>query len=156
MKKLELILIIGAIIGLLLALLDVPYSSVIVSIFYLALGLLYFYLGFAMFNDIPLRKIFEAESYRGLGTWRILIAAATGFTLSIFTIGFMFTILNYPMAHTFLTFGIVLGVIITILSVVKNAQEKSQFYRNIIIRCIVFIVIAVVFLLLPEDIFAKP
>lgn len=155
MKKLELILIIGAILGLLLTLLHVPYSSLVVSIFYLALGLIYFYLGFALFNDIPLRKIFEPESYRGLGTWRIIIAAGTGFALSILTIGFLFTILNYPMADTFLTFGIVLGVIILILSVVNNAREKSRFYRNIIIRSIVFIIIAVVFLLLPGHIFEK-
>ena len=122
----------------------------------MALGLLYFYLGFALFNDIPLRKIFEPESYKGLGTWRILIAAGTGFTLSILTIGYMFTILNYPMGQTFLTFGILLGLIILILAIIKNAREKNRFYRNIIIRCIVYIVIAVVFLLIPWHIIEKP
>lgn len=155
MKKLEIILIAGAVLGLLLTLLNVPFSSLVVSIFFLALGLLYFYLGFALFNDIPLRKIFEPESYRGIGTWRIIIAVGTGLALSILTIGFMFTILDYPMAQTLLTFGLVLGVIILILAIVKNAREKNRFYRNIIIRCIVYIIIAVVFLLIPDHVFEK-
>lgn len=62
-KKLETTLIAGAVIGLLLALLNVPLTTLIVSLFFVALGLLYFYLAFALFNGIPLRKIFNPESY---------------------------------------------------------------------------------------------
>ena len=147
------ILIIGAIIGLLLALFNIPLDSVIVSVFFMTLGCLYFYLGFALFNGIRLRDIFKADSYKGIGTWKILTAIGTGITLSILTIGFMFFILNYPMAETFLVVGISLAAIIIILALIKNAKEKDQFYRNIILRCFVFLIIAVVFLLLPGHIF---
>jgi len=156
MKKIEMILIFGAIIGLLLALFGVPLNSLIVSVFFVALGLLYFYLGFALFNDIQLRRIFNAESYKGLGTWRILIAVGTGLALSMLTIGFMFTILSYPMANTFLISGIILTTIMIFLTAFKNSQEKNQFYKNIIFRCVAFIVIAVIFLLMPEQIFERP
>lgn len=153
MKKLEIILIIGAIIGLLLALFNTPFDSLIVSVFFTTLGCLYFYLGFALLNNIALQKIFKADSYKGIGPWKILIAIGTGLSLSILIIGFMFSILNYPMAKTFLVAGIVLVAIIIILALIKNAQEKDQFYRSIMLRSIAFLIIAVVFLLLPGHIF---
>ncbi|MCK7540988.1 MAG: hypothetical protein MZV63_63910 [Marinilabiliales bacterium] len=153
MKKLEIILIIGAVIGLLMALLNVPLNALVVSVCFLMLGLLYLYLGFALFNGIPIQKIFDPESYKGLGTWRILLAVGTGVALSEITIGLMFTIRNYPMAKSLMTFGIVLAAIMMILAVFKNAKEKNQFYRNIILRCLIFIVIAIIFLVLPNHIF---
>jgi uncharacterized membrane protein len=119
----------------------------------MTLGCLYFYFGFALFNSIRLRNIFKADSYKGIGTWKILTAIGTGITLSILTIGIMFFILNYPMAQTFLVVGIVLAAIIIILALIKNAMGKDQFYRNIILRSFVFLIIAVVFLLLPGHIF---
>jgi uncharacterized membrane protein len=156
MKKLEMILIIGAILGLLMVLLNIPLDSLIVSVSFITLGCLYFYLGFALLNNIPLRKIFKADSYKGIRPWKILIAIGTGLTLSILTIGFMFSVLNYPMANTFLVIGIVLAAIIIILAIIKNAQEKDQFYRNIILRSTVFLIIEAIFLLLPGHVFKAP
>jgi len=153
MKKLEMILIIGAVVGLLMALFDVPLSSLIVSLFFLVLALLYFYLGFALFNGIRFRDIFKAESYKGLGPWRIAVAVGTGIALSDLTVGFLFTILNYPMAESLLAFGLVLTAIMLLLAAIRNAKEKERFYRNIILRCAVFIIIGTVFLLLPEQLF---
>jgi len=151
MKKLEIILIIGAVIGLLMTVFSIPLHSLVVSVFFTALGCLYFYLGFALFNGFSFRKIFKAESYKGLWPWQILIAIGAGLTLSILTIGYMFSILNYPMAKTFLIFGGALAVIIITLTTLRNAREKNQFYRNIILRCLVFLIIAVIFLLLPRE-----
>jgi putative Mn2+ efflux pump MntP len=153
MKKFEIILIIGAIISLLLALFNIPFDSLIVSVFFITLGCLYFYQGFALFNGIRLRNIFKADSYKGLGTWRILTAIGTGIALSILTIGFMFFILSYPMAETFLIVGTVLAVIMIIMAMIKNALGKNLFYRDIILRCLIFLIIAVVFLLLPGHLF---
>ena len=153
MKKLEIILIIEAVIGFLMVLFNIPLSPVVVSLFFVVLGLLYFYLGFALLNGIRLRNIFKADSYKGLGTWRIMVAIGTGLALSQLTIGYMFTILSYPMAKSFLTFGMVLAAIMMILAVFRNTKEKNQFYRNIVLRCLIFIVIAVIFLVLPSHIF---
>jgi hypothetical protein len=150
MKKLEIILITGAIIGLLLMLFNTPLDSLIASVFFITLSCLYYFLGFALFNNIPARKIFKADSYKGIGTWRILIAIGTGIALSILTIGIMCSALNYPMAGTFLVVGIVL------VALIKNGQEKDQFYRNIILRSFVFLIISVIFLLLPGNIFNAP
>jgi len=153
MKKLELIIIVGAAVGLLLALLNVPYHSVIVTFLFMALSFLYFYLGFALFNGIHLRKIFKAESYKGIGPWRIAIAIGTGIALSDLTVGFMLAINDYPMASSFLTFGLVFTSVMLLLTAVRNTKEKNQFYRSIILRCAVFIIIAIIFLLLSGHLF---
>ena len=147
MKKLELILIAGAVVGLLLALLNVPHHTVIVSLFLAPLGILYMYLGFAFFNDIPFGKIFKAESYRGIGPWRIATAIGAGLGMSQLTIGFVFAIGNYPMTRSFLSYGIVLTSLMLLLALIRNRKEKHQFYRNIALRCAIFIVIGTVFLL---------
>jgi len=156
MKKLEFILIAGAVVGLLMSLFDVPLNSLIVSLSFMTLALIYFYLGFALFNNVRLRDIFKAESFKGLGPWRIAIAIGTGVALSTLTVAFMFSILGYPMAETILIYGIVLAILMIILALIKNAREKNPFYRNIIVRCLIFLIIAVVFLLLPADLFGTP
>ena len=153
MKKLEFILIAGAVVGLLMAIFNIPLNSMVVSLFYMTLALLYFYFGFALFNNIRFRNILKPESYKGLGTWRIAVAIGTGIALSDLTVGFMFTLLGYPMARTLLTFGLVLTAIMLLLASIRNAKEKERFFRNIILRCAVFIIIGTVFLLLPEQLF---
>ena len=156
MKKLELILIVGAIIGFVMALFDVPLHTLVVSLFFLALGLLYFYLGFALFNGIRLRNIFKAESYKELNAWRILTAIGTGIAISTITIGFMLSILTYPMAGASLVVGMVFATIIIILSWFKNSRERNQFYSNIIVRCLIFVIIGAIFLFLHGHLFVRP
>lgn len=149
------ILILGAIIGLLMVFFNIPLGSLIAAVFFITLGCLYFYLGFALLNNIPFGYVFKADSYKGLGPERIIIAIGTGIAISILTIGIMFFLLNYPMARTMLDVGIVFVIIIIISVIIKNAQRKNLFYRNIILRCMIFLTIAVIFLLLPGHLFEK-
>mgnify|MGYP000873593522 FL=1 len=144
MKKLEMILIAGAIIGFVLALLNVPYHSAIVSVFLLPLGALYLYLGFALLNDIPFTKIFKPESYQGIGTGRILLAVGTGIGISQLTVGFLFTVNNYPMTRSFLGFGLVVTALMLLLALIRNSREKHRFYMNIALRCAGFIILGII------------
>jgi hypothetical protein len=148
MIKLEMILITGAILGLILALLQVPYHSVIVSVFLLPLAALYLYLGFALFNDIPFNKIFKSESYQGIGKWRIAIAIGAGLGLSQLTMGFMFALNSYPMTRSLLNYGVIITALFLLLALIRNTREKHRFYRNIALRCSAFIIIGVVFLMI--------
>lgn len=144
MKKLEKVLIAGAIIGFLMALFKVPYHSVIVSVFLLALGVIYLYLGFALFNDIPFNKIFKSESYQGVGTWRIAIAIGTGLGLSQLTTGFMFALNDYPMTRSLLSYGLVITALMLLLALIRNSREKHRFYMNTALRCSVFIILGII------------
>lgn len=144
MKKLEKVLIAGAIIGFLMALFKVPYHSVIVSVFLLPLGVIYLYLGFALFNDIPFNKIFKSESYQGVGTWRIAIAIGTGLGLSQLTTGFMFALNDYPMTRSLLSYGLVITALMLLLALIRNSREKHRFYMNTALRCSVFIILGII------------
>jgi hypothetical protein len=64
MKKLELILIAGAVTGLLLALFNVPNYTIILSVFFLVLSLLYFYLGFAILTAFIYGKYSQLNPIR--------------------------------------------------------------------------------------------
>lgn len=153
MKKLELILIVGAIVGLLMALFHVPYYRLVTMLFFTSLGCLYYFLGFALLNNIPGRKIFKADSYKGVGTWRILIAIGAGWAISTLTMGYMFSILNYPTEKLFLTVGLIFAAIMLLLASIRNMKERHQSYRTIILRCAVCIIIGIIFLLLSGNIF---
>jgi len=148
MKKLELILISGAAVGILLALLNVPYHTAFSSLFLIALGIIYLYLRFALFNDIPFSKIFKSESYRGIRPWRILLAIGTGLGLSQLTTGFMLALGNYPVTRSLLRVGLVMSALMLLLTLIRNTKEKHQFYRNIALRCAVFIIIGAIFLII--------
>ena len=108
---------------------------------------------FALFNGIHIRKIFTAESYTGLGPWRIGVAIGTGIAISQITIGIMSTVLDYPMAKTLIQVGLVFTSVMLFVASIRSAREKHRLYRNIIPRCAVFIIIAILFLLLPEKLF---
>ena len=156
MKKLEILLIAGAVIGLLMVLFNVPMHTLVVTLFFLALGILYYCLGFALFNGIRFRDMLKADSYKGIGVWRIVIAIGTGMAISWLTIGFMFSILTYPMTRTFLIAGAAFAAIMIVPTIIKNAKDKNPFYRKIILRCLVFIIIGVIFLFLSGHIFGNP
>lgn len=148
MKKLELILIAGALVGLLMAIFSIPLHSVFTSVFLLTLSTIYLYLGFALFNVIPLSKIFKTESYKGLGKWWLGIALGTGIGLSQLTIGFLFAVNNYPMTRSFLSFGLVITALMLLLALIRNRSEKQRFYRIIALRCAAFIIMGAIVLLL--------
>ncbi|MEZ5019637.1 MAG: hypothetical protein R2756_05880 [Bacteroidales bacterium] len=127
-----------------MALFNVPYHSVIVSVFLLPLGVIYLYLGFALFNDIPFNKIFKSESYQGVGTWRIAIAIGTGLGLSQLTTGFMFALNDYPMTRSLLSYGLVITALMLLLALIRNSTEKHRFYMNTALRCAGFIILGII------------
>lgn len=153
MKKIEIGLIAGSLAGFLLKIFDVPLSSLIVSLFLLSLSCLYFYLGFALLNDISLSQIFMAKAYKDLDKARIITAILTGVSLSILTIGYMFHILKYPLAKEILTIGIVYTSILLVYSIIKIHKTKIGFYKNITLRCLIFIVIAIILIILSRTAF---
>ena len=69
------------------------------------------------------------------------------------TIGIMSTVLDYPMAKTLIQVGLVFTSVMLLVASIRSAREKHRLYWNIILRCAVFIIIAILFLLLPEKLF---
>ena len=72
MKKAEIIIVTLSIIALAMNLLLVPGGGVLTVLALSTFSIIYFYLGFALFNDIRLRKIFKKDSYKEISSSRIL------------------------------------------------------------------------------------
>jgi uncharacterized membrane protein len=148
MKKLERILLMIAAFGLMFKLLNFPLSGLLLFISLMILGSLYFYLGFALFNNIPLKHAFKSESYKEIKTIQVVLSVCFGLGLSILIIGILFTLQNYPMQRIFISIGIITTALFLLLNlIVSRAELKKQ--NGKVLRAAVFIIIGVILLIIP-------
>lgn len=150
MKKTETIIMILAIIALGLKLIFIEGSGLLTTITFLSLSLIYFYLGFALFNNIRLRKIFNRSSYKDVSSLRILGAVGAGFALSTTTIGILYKFQSWEGAELYLATGLVGLLIIVVVGGVKYSKNKDSYYSNIFKRVAVFGGIGLILILLPQ------
>jgi alcohol dehydrogenase class IV len=138
MKKGEIILATLSIIALGLNLLLIPGGGLLTVLTLSTLSMIYFNFGFALFNDIRLRKILKKDSYTDISSLRILGAVGAGLALSMTTIGLMFKFQSWPGADFNLIAGLLGLVTVTIIGVIKYMQNKSDYYTRILKRVTIF------------------
>lgn len=149
MKKIELTIIIIAVIGLILNFLHFP-GGVTLTVF--SLGLLacfYMYFSFMIFNDIKLKEVFKKETYKEIEAKRIIGAIIVGFVISIGIIGILFKLMIWPGAKIQLTFGLICLGITGILCLIKL---RNRFYSKILKRVLVLGVIGLFLFIIPPRI----
>jgi len=156
MKKVELVLTAGVLVGIIMLLMSLPLQSLFVSVLSLALSFLYFCLGLALFDGIRIQNIFTAESYKGFGSWLLGVAIGTAIAISQIIISSMFEILNYPMANNLIRDVLVFTSALLLMASIRNAKAKHRFYLNVIPRFTVFNIIAIIILLNPGHLFQTP
>ena len=124
------------------------------SIIVLATGftsMIYFYLSFAIFNGIHFKTIFNSQSYKGIGQFRLIGAILTGFALSIICIGILFRFQDYPKPNFILSVGII-GVLISgIVCIIKFKETKSTFYKMILFRIAFYGILGFTLLIFPRE-----
>jgi len=154
MKKTEIIFAAMALIGLLFKCLFWPFAGLLITIGLLGLSCFYFYFSFALFNNIPLKKILKKESYTAdiseKRDYRILIAVFWGTILSILLTGLLFYLMRWPFAFLLITAGIILSIPMLIISTIRFDKTKSTFYIRIFIRVAIIGGIALFFRLMPS------
>lgn len=150
MKKAEIIIAILSIIALGLNLLLIPGGSVLTVLTLLTLSFLYMYLSFALFNAIRLRNIFKKDSYKGISTLRIVGSVGTGFALSATTIGILFKFQSWPGASFNLIAGLFGLLIVTIIGLIKNLKNKSNYYSGIFKRVVIIGGLGLILILIPK------
>jgi glucan phosphoethanolaminetransferase (alkaline phosphatase superfamily) len=134
MKKTEIIIAILSIIAFLLNLFLVPGGSVLTILMLSILSSIYFYFGFALFNNIRFRNILKKESYKGISALQIIGAIGTGLAISLTLIGIMFKIMSWPGAYVNLYVGIFASLVILIIGGLKFSKNKSDYYLKIFKR----------------------
>ena len=150
MKKVEKILIPISIISLGLNILLIPYGGVLTVLTFSTLSTLYFYFGFALFNDIRLRKIFKKDSYKNISSLKILGAIGAGLALSMTTIGLMFKFQSWPGADFNLIVGLSGMFIVTSVAIIRYTQNKSDYYTKILKRMAIFGSLGIIVFLIPK------
>lgn len=134
MKKTEKILGLIFFLALILRLLNVPGNSFLATISALLLAYVYCFLSFVLFNDIPLKRIFKKESYKGLTAWRIIGTIWFGFALSALVVGILFKLLHLPEAEINIIFGLIASAIVFLIAGIRFFQTKKDFYKRIVLR----------------------
>jgi len=155
MKKTELILAGIAGISLLLYFLHLPVGIFLAVSGFLLAGL-YFYLGFALFNNIRLRNIFKFDSYQGIKSGRILGASLIGIALSSTLIGFLFKVFHLPGADFNLYPGLIGLSLAFIFVLVKYSKEKSKYRKFILLRILIIGLLGILSLFSPRGEMGDP
>ena len=137
MRKLELITGIILIIALTMHFFLIPWISILFLFSSMILICLYYPLGFAFFNRIPIKHIFKKDSYRDISALRIIGSIGAGLGLSATCAGVLFKLLHYPGAELILLVGIVVNSITLLLAMIRYSKSKDTFYTKIFKRIIV-------------------
>jgi hypothetical protein len=151
MKKTETILGILTAIALILNLLRLPGGGVFSVLMLSLLANFYMYLSFALFNGIPLRKIFKKESYQNLNKLRILGAVFMGMAIATTLMGVLFKFQSFPGANEGLIFGLFLLMVALIVSLIKNRKSPSAYYKLIFNRIAIFGVVSAFLIFMPRE-----
>lgn len=137
MKKAELILGLICLIAILLYKVGIEEAGPILIMGISALSLLYMYLSFALFNGIPLRKLFSRAAYQGIPINHIIRAIPVGVVLSICLIGILFGVMGWPGAKFQLKLGMIALMIIAVVGVILHFRKPIKNSSRIFMRLII-------------------
>ncbi len=143
MRKTEKVLTILMLIGAVMVYTDVAGGSILVTFPGLILSLLYFPLGFALFNGIRLRHIFRRSSYENKTAIDIIEAVFAGWFLQIGIMGILFAIAHWPERKLMIVAGLTLAIFCILFSIIMLRVNKKKLHREVLIRSVV-IAIAII------------
>ncbi len=115
------------------------------------LTMIYFVLSFALLNNIRLRDIPKGDSYKGIGTIRIIGTIFTGFVLSMICTYSLFKFMRWPFADQGLLISLISLMIPMLVVTVKAVKTKSTFYSKFLIRLTIFLVVGASFYFTPTE-----
>jgi hypothetical protein len=133
MKKFELIVGLLAVLAIILKLIHVSGSGILTVLTFSTLSIFY-YLSFALFNDIRLRDIFKSSAYKDTNAKRIIGAVGLGFALSAIIMGALFKLQFWPGGTAQLRIGLIITGIILIIAIIFFFRNKTEYYRRIFKR----------------------
>lgn len=137
MKKIEIILFITSALGVIL-MLNVSDDSTLVILSFSAQCILYFFLSFALFNDIKLRDLFKKSAYHTTNAKRIGSAIVLGITISTIITGALFRFLLLNGGTILNTAGLMALMVILIVNVISYFRSRASYYVGTLIRIVIY------------------
>ncbi len=142
MRKIELSLMIISLVGLILVIAGLVAAWYIVITFLLLLGILYYFFGFALLNNIPPGEIFRSGSYNGISPLRIFGSVLAGMAISTVPLAVLFKLREYPMSGMITMYaGLATFLVLIIMTILYIRQNKKIHLENIIRFAIAFLII---------------
>lgn len=142
MKKIELSLLIITLAGIILVLAGLQAAWYIIIPFLLLLGILYYFFGFALLNNIAPDGIFKSGSYKGISPLRIFGSVLAGMAISLVPLAVLLKLRQYPMGGTITLYaGASTLIVLIIMAILYSRQKKKVHLENIIRFGIAFLII---------------
>lgn len=152
MKKAEIYLALLALLALIFKLTLIPGAGIVTMLSLSILGMMYYFLGFALFNGIKLRAILKSSSYTNITAAKIIGAVLTGWVLSMALIGIMFRLQLYPGGHNLLFLGLIGMMAIIVVSIIARLiAGQSRIFPRILKRIAVVAAVSALLYITPTD-----
>lgn len=153
MKKAEWILGSFLVVSFILNILSITGGIMLSVLSYGILANFYLFLGFALFNNISIRGIFQRDTYQTISIKRLVGAFLVSFALVCALQGILFKLQAWPGAPMVLGYGLAGLGIAAIVATWKFIQTKSGFYTRILKRMAIIGRVGIILLPLPNDVF---
>lgn len=150
MKKFERVLGIICTVGLVLNFLLIPGGTVLSILGWCTLSGFYMYLSFALFNEIPLKRMLKKTSYASVSTRRIIGSVLTGVCLSLVALGILFKFQSYPGANFNLNLGVTGLALASVIGVINQQKDQAPFYKAFFMRIALIGGLGLILTLLPD------
>lgn len=150
MKKFEKIIGFVLLTGLIFKFLFIPGGSFFFAFSSLIMATFYFYLGFAFYNQIPFKRIFNKAAYSEINTAKIILSIGFGIGLSNICIGILYKIQHWTGARFLLITGITIIMIVLLIGLIRIDKTKGLFLTGIIKRSIIIGGFGVLLLLISD------
>jgi len=151
MKKIEIGIFSILALGLVLRLIQLPGSGIFFVLGWSLLSMFYFYLSFAYFNNVGLRRLFKRDSYSGIGAMRIILAVISGIALSVLCIGCLFKMQFWPGADINLLVGLVLTALVLIPISILALKSQMAIFKRALYRLVFFGAVGLFLFLISSD-----
>lgn len=147
MRKTEATLAILFIVSATFKLLHIAGFVAVTTIVAMIFAIYYLFFGFAILNNISIRKIFSSTSYKDIGWKKILLAAVSGIALCYEIIGILFGLMRWNDANIMIWMAIMFSIPLIIFNLIYLILRKCQPFKGILIRLFLLLIICIVFLL---------
>ena len=153
MKKIEFIVGLIAILGIILKIFHIPGNSILTVLVFLTLAMFYYVCSFALFNGIKLRDIFKKVSYKDTNAKRIIGAVGLGWAISLIIIGGLFKLEFLAGADFQLLTGLVTIGLILLIAIIFYFRSKAAYYKRIFKRIAIYGGLGLILYLTPSSVF---
>lgn len=144
MKKVEIVLILIALITYVLHAFGVNGVDVFYTMSMMSLSFVYCYLGFAIFNNISLKNITKKAAYQSISKNQLLLAIFIGVSISLSIVTTFLISMEWPNSTTLLFPSLLPMAFFTAMSFYMQRKSESPVYKTALPRTAAFFLVTVI------------